>query len=75
MNQLLHLSDIDLPEGVACVALDHGQDQPVVGITMPRREEIDEVEVEEELEGEEVPTEEAEAGDEDETGGDAPDDA
>ncbi len=75
MNQLLQLSDIVLPEGVSCVALDHGQDQPVVGITMPRREEVDEVEVEEELEGDEIPTEDAEAGDEDETGGDAPDEA
>ena len=77
MNQLLHLSDIELPEGVACVALDHGQDQPVVGITMPRREEVDEVEVDEELEGEEIPTEEdeAEADDEGDAGGDARDDA
>lgn len=74
MNQLLHLSDIELPEGVASVALDHGQDQPVVAITAPRREEIDEI-PEEELEEGEIPTEEGEEGDEDEAGGDASDDS
>ena len=74
MNQLLHLSDIELPEGVTCTALEHDQDQPVVGITMPRREEIDEL-PEEELEEGEIPIEEDEAGDEDEAGGDASDDA
>ncbi len=74
MNQLLHLSDIVLPEGVTCTALEHGQDQPVVGITTPRREEIDEIEVDDELEGEEIPTEDAESADEGETGADAADD-
>ena len=73
LGQLLHLSDVQLPEGVSCVALDHGQDQPVVAIALPRREEIDEV-VDDLLEGEEVPTEDVPVGDEDETSDDAPDD-
>jgi large subunit ribosomal protein L25 len=39
LNQILHLSDIPLPEGVELVALAHGQDYPVVAINPPRREE------------------------------------
>jgi large subunit ribosomal protein L25 len=39
LNQLLHLSDIKLPEGVKLVALEHGQDHPIVAINPPRREE------------------------------------
>ena len=39
LNQILHLSDIKLPEGVALVALEHDQDHPVVAINPPRREE------------------------------------
>ena len=39
LNQIYHLSDIKLPEGVTSVALDHGQDLPVVAINPPRREE------------------------------------
>lgn len=39
LNDILHLSDIKLPEGVALVALEHGQDHPVVAINPPRREE------------------------------------
>src|SRR5690606_31434202 len=39
LNQILHLSDIKLPDGVTLVALDHGQDHPVVAINPPRREE------------------------------------
>jgi large subunit ribosomal protein L25 len=39
LNQILHLSDIKLPEGVSLVALAHGQDHPVVAINPPRREE------------------------------------
>jgi large subunit ribosomal protein L25 len=54
LNQMLHLSDIPLPEGVTVVALAHDQDQPVVSISPPRREEAEEVE-EEEPEAE-VPT-------------------
>lgn len=41
LNDILHLSDIKLPEGVALVALHHGQDHPVVAINPPRREEQD----------------------------------
>ncbi|HEX6998318.1 MAG TPA: 50S ribosomal protein L25/general stress protein Ctc [Gammaproteobacteria bacterium] len=48
LNDILHLSDIPLPEGVALVALRHGQDHPVVAINPPRREE-------EEAPGAEVP--------------------
>jgi large subunit ribosomal protein L25 len=56
LNQILHLSDLPLPEGVELVALTHGQDQPVVAINPPRREE-------EEAEAEEAaaPAEEAAA--------------
>jgi large subunit ribosomal protein L25 len=65
LNEILHLSDIMLPEGVTSVALAHGQDQAVVSCVPPRREEVDE-EVVAEGEGEgEVPVgEEAAAADE-----------
>jgi large subunit ribosomal protein L25 len=39
LNDVLHLSDIVLPEGVELVALSHGHDQPVVAIVPPQREE------------------------------------
>lgn len=39
LNEILHLSDLKLPEGVTLVALEHQQDLPVVTITPPRREE------------------------------------
>jgi large subunit ribosomal protein L25 len=39
LNQLLHLSDIKLPEGVKLVPLLHDDDQPVVAVNPPRREE------------------------------------
>jgi len=51
LNQLLHLSDIVLPEGVELTALAHDQDPAVISIHPPRREEEDEVI--EPLEGEE----------------------
>jgi large subunit ribosomal protein L25 len=41
LNQIYHLSDIKLPEGVTLVALAGGQDHPVVAINLPRAEEID----------------------------------
>jgi len=41
LNQLYHLSDIKLPEGVALVSLKHGHDQPLVAVNPPREEEID----------------------------------
>ncbi len=39
LNDIYHLSDIQLPEGVSLVALAHGQDHAVVAINPPRREE------------------------------------
>jgi large subunit ribosomal protein L25 len=41
LNQIYHLSDIKLPEGVTLVALTAGQDHPVVAVNLPRAEEID----------------------------------
>jgi large subunit ribosomal protein L25 len=41
LNQIYHLSDLKLPEGVSLVALAHGDDQPLVSITPPRQEEVD----------------------------------
>lgn len=41
MNDILHLSDLKLPEGVTLVALAHNQDHPVVTISQPRREEVE----------------------------------
>ena len=54
MDELLHLSDIKLPEGVQIPALAQGEqyDQPVVAVNRPRAEEVDEVEEVELLEGE-----------------------
>jgi large subunit ribosomal protein L25 len=41
LNQIYHLSDIKLPEGVSLVALKHGHDEPLVAVNPPREEEID----------------------------------
>ena len=41
LNEIVHLSDLKLPEGVKLVALEHQQDLPVVTITPPRREETE----------------------------------
>ena len=41
LNQIYHLSDLKLPEGVTLVALAGGQDHPVVAINLPRAEEVD----------------------------------
>jgi large subunit ribosomal protein L25 len=41
LNQIYHLSDIKLPEGVTLVALAHGDDQPLVSINPPREEEVE----------------------------------
>lgn len=63
LNQILHLSDIRLPDGVKLVALEHDSDQPILTIAPPRREE--ELEPTVEAEGavpEEVPEPEAEGG-------------
>ncbi|WP_428099868.1 50S ribosomal protein L25/general stress protein Ctc [Candidatus Rariloculus sp.] len=70
INQLMHLSDIALPEGVSSVALDHDQDQAVVAINPPRREEIDE-RMEEAIEEDEIPPGEVPTTEEDESADDA----
>lgn len=36
LNDVIHLSDLKLPEGVSLTALKHGSDLPVVTIHMPR---------------------------------------
>jgi large subunit ribosomal protein L25 len=41
LNQIYHLSDIKLPEGVSLVALKHGHDEPLVAVNPPREEEVD----------------------------------
>jgi large subunit ribosomal protein L25 len=41
LNQIYHLSDIKLPEGVSLVALQHGHDEPLVAVNAPREEEVD----------------------------------
>jgi large subunit ribosomal protein L25 len=41
LNQIYHLSDIKLPEGVSLVPLKHGHDQPLVAVNPPREEEVD----------------------------------
>jgi large subunit ribosomal protein L25 len=41
LNQILHLSDLKLPQGVSLVALEHHQDHPIVTISPPRREEAE----------------------------------
>ena len=41
LNQIYHLSDIKLPEGVSLVALKHGHHEPLVAVNPPREEEID----------------------------------
>src|SRR5690606_4763448 len=41
LNQIIHLSDLKLPEGVHLVALEHQQDLPVVTGSPPRREEAE----------------------------------
>lgn len=39
LNDVLHLSDVPVPEGVEFVDLSHGRDPAVVAINPPRREE------------------------------------
>ena len=41
LNQMFHLSDIKLPEGVTLVSLAHGDDQALVAVNPPREEEIE----------------------------------
>jgi large subunit ribosomal protein L25 len=47
LNEILHLSDIKYPEGVTSTQLAHDHDSPVVAIHPPRREEVEEPELEE----------------------------
>ncbi len=54
LNQIYHLSDIKLPEGVTLVALAGGHDYPVVAVYPPRAEDID-IPVETETPAGEVP--------------------
>jgi large subunit ribosomal protein L25 len=53
LNEILHLSDINFPEGVTSTQLAHDIDSPVVAIHPPRREEVEEP-TEEEVEAEET---------------------
>jgi large subunit ribosomal protein L25 len=55
LNDILHLSDIKLPEGVTSVALEHGTDLPVVAVNPPRREEAETVDEEAEVPASDVP--------------------
>lgn len=43
LNQILHISDLKLPNGVESVALSHDDDKAIVSIHMPRVEEEPEV--------------------------------
>ena len=57
LNQRLHLTDLEVPEGVELPALVHGQDPSIITIIPPRREEEDvvpELEADLELEALEV---------------------
>jgi large subunit ribosomal protein L25 len=36
LNEIIHLSDLALPEGVTIDALEHGDDRAVVSVTPPR---------------------------------------
>jgi large subunit ribosomal protein L25 len=41
LNEILHLSDIQFPDGVSSTLLAHGHDSPIVAIHPPRREEAE----------------------------------
>ena len=71
LDEMLHLSDLDLPEGVTVNERIHGAtDHPVVSVHLRRVAEVDKVEEDEELldeeaeaaEGEEAPAEEESSG-------------
>jgi len=55
LDEVIHLSGLEVPEGVEIVALtqEEPNDQPVVAVHMPREEEEEEEIEEEEIEGEE----------------------
>ncbi len=56
LNQLLHLSDLKLPQGVELVDLAHGNDKAVVSIHIPRAEVVEEIPTEAPSISPEVPT-------------------
>jgi len=41
MNQMLHLSDLELPEGVEVLAVTRGRDAPIVSVHHARAEEVE----------------------------------
>jgi large subunit ribosomal protein L25 len=55
INQILHLSDIKLPQGVEIVSLLHGNDKAIVSVHMPRVEVEPEIETEAPVAPAEVP--------------------
>ena len=64
LNEILHLSDINFPEGVTSTQLAHDIDSPVVAIHPPRREELEEPTEGEEEEATAAASEEDEGDDE-----------
>jgi large subunit ribosomal protein L25 len=46
LGEIIHLSDLAMPDGVNIVALDHGDDRPVVTVVAPRGGAEEEEEVE-----------------------------
>lgn len=60
LNEVYHLSDLTLPQGVTSVALAHDHDQAVVSIYVPRTAEADEELEEAEAAAETAPAAEAE---------------
>ena len=65
IGELVHLSDLAIPEGLELVELSHGHDHPVATIHVRKEEPIEEEEVEvEEPEGEEGEAQEAAEGEE-----------
>ena len=64
VGEIIHLSDLALPQGVSIVALTHGDDRAVASVIMPRGATEEEEELEAAAEGEEAgDSEEAPAGD------------
>lgn len=64
IGELVHLSDLAIPEGLELVELSHGHDQAVATIHVRKEEPIEEEGVAEEPEGEEGETQEAAEGEE-----------
>jgi len=70
LNEILHLSDIKLPEGVTSTQLAHEIDSPVVAVHPPRREELEEPTEEEAEEAQAAAAEEGEGEGDDEASAD-----